>query len=134
MVQFRVLILMTAVIINLSSCITFKQSSSIKNCKNIVFNDKNKSVTLNEEEYLLIINPSGYDLKVLKNEKIIELKTLIDPLIQFCDTNKESFAKGNNIFSSSLPENTDYFYSIDNDKKIIFFAGNLINLKKKVNE
>jgi hypothetical protein len=55
------------------------------------------------------------------------LNDSIDPIIYVHFNNKKYLAKGQFVFLSSIQGGCDYFFSIDEDGKIIFFEDKIID-------
>jgi hypothetical protein len=66
-------------------------------------------------------------LKIINLEKLNELKDSIDSIIYVHFNNKKYLAKGQFVFLSSIQSGCDYFFSLDEDGKIIFFEDEIID-------
>jgi hypothetical protein len=64
-------------------------------------------------------------IEIINQEKIIQLKNVIYPIILIELNNKTYYVKGHYAFLSSVPWNT-YFFIIDGDGKIMNFENNII--------
>ena len=70
--------------------------------------------TFRSHEHLL-------EIKITDGKALKRIKELSAPMIGITISNREYIAKGNPLLSSSIPENCDYFYSLDFDGKIYFY-------------
>jgi hypothetical protein len=68
------------------------------------------------------------ELKIINSEKINILKDSLEPIIYLYFNNKKYIAKGLWVLSSSVPEECDYFFAIDDNGKIAFFKDNILSL------
>lgn len=134
MVQFKALILMVAVIINLNNCnaVEKRKNPIFINCdEKIIFYNSTEKIILEKNEYNIINNDkTGFHLVILSNITLNKLVKIINPSVEFCIENKKNIAKGNFIYNSSVPSGTKYFFSIDKNNKAVFFKGNILSFKK----
>jgi len=66
-------------------------------------------------------------LKITNSEKLNKLKNSTNPIIFINFNNNKYIAKGNNVFSSSIPEECDFFFATYGDK-IMFSEDEIIYL------
>ena len=134
MAQLRALNLLIVVItiINNSSCDNHMSILTANWCasKEILFSNSTDTVELENKDYKLDSNQAGYDLSVINNEKLSAIKKIKEPIIEFCMNEIKQKAKGNNILSSKVPENADYFFPL-NDQGFVFITKvNVLTLRK----
>ncbi|MDR0319960.1 MAG: hypothetical protein LBI28_00515 [Treponema sp.] len=67
-------------------------------------------------------------IKITNPKKIILLNNLIDPIIHLEFNNKKYLAKGLFVLSSGVPPNCDYFFAIDENKKILLSEDKIMSL------
>lgn len=128
MVQLKVLIQVIAVIILLNRREYVQKRDEFR----YVLNKKsiNDTLFLAQKDYKIVYrNVYCLDLKIIDSIKIDSLKKNKNPIIKINLDDSFIVAKGNNIFSSSVPENCDYFYPLDMENKLIMVNG-IINLRK----
>lgn len=132
--MFRVLTLAIVVTMSLnSSCSNAMEnkSSAGNSCDSVVrFFSGSKEVVLLKEEYSFNKHQSGYDLHILSDEKLQLIKKLKNASIEFCISSIKTIAKPNHILSSSVPENTNYFFLVNDDEFVFFGKDKIIYLRK----
>jgi len=61
---------------------------------------------------------------------LAEVLDMVNPTMKFCDMGRICIAKPNNIYSSILPDNADFFFPVDKERKMYLFKGGVIDLKR----
>ena len=129
MVQYKVLILLTVATIILNN--KQEEFEMQHECStSILFKSIDASFELQEFEYSLIEDTSGYDLVIKSPMTLDSLRTLIKPTIVVCVDNISRNVDGVDVFSSFVPEHSDFFYSLGKDGRIYFFGKNKIIINK----
>ena len=94
----------------------------------IIFSD---SIKLEKKDYQIKVTMNiDLDIIIINKKKLQRIKELKNPVLLICIDNKIYIAKGNDIFSSEVPSECDYFYPIDKNGSIIFFPKGKICLRK----
>lgn len=130
MVQFKALVLVVAVIINLNSCKGSRNFNMKRSCNEIVFYNSHEQIFITNNNYIIINNDVGFELKVVDSDILERLKKIENPIAEFCVENKEYRAKGNNILCSKIPSDSEYFFTLDQIGKINFFKNDIVNFRK----
>jgi hypothetical protein len=65
-------------------------------------------------------------IKIINNEKILQLNNLVNPVIYLEFNDNIYLAKGCFFISSNIPEDCDFSFAIDANKRIAFFKNHLI--------
>jgi hypothetical protein len=114
----------------LYSCQTKKSdSNNINNYNEIeLFSNDYNIIKYNETKLIFYENriQINLTLEIINVEKIEILKNAINPIIFLNFNNRKYLAKGNFVLSSSIPPECDYFFAIDENKKITFFDDKII--------
>lgn len=130
MVQFKGLILLIVVIINLNSfttCVVNEKKSILKNEE--INNKTSDTLFLSSVDYKIILfNDTILDVEITNIKKISLIKKVKYSIIQIEFLQDNLIAKGNDLFNSSVPENCNYFYPLDNG--YILFINNRITFRK----
>jgi uncharacterized membrane protein len=129
MAQFKIVVLAVMVIIGLNSC-KAQNSNTGTNGNEIVFYNSHEKISIQNNRYVVINNANGFELKLLDNDTIEKLKKIENPVVKFCIENKEYTARGEDLLSSNVPSNADYFFPLYRENKIVFFKDYLISFKK----
>lgn len=129
MTQFKISVLAVTIIIGLNSC-KAQNSNTETNCNEIVFYNSREKIAIQSNRYIVINNVNGFELKLLDNDTIEKLKKIENPVVKFCIKNKEYTARGENLLSSNVPSNADYFFPLYRENKIVFLKNNLISFRK----
>ncbi len=134
MVQLKAYSLFILVIITLINSCGNQKTKDDKlrtECKQIVmFQSNDTDINLQKDEFSLSKNGNLYELSILNKSKLDSIKEMQNSTIIFCVENAKKVAKGNFIFSSSVPNGSDYFFAIDKEKKIILIQDNIIKFSK----
>lgn len=69
------------------------------------------------------------DIEFIQENKIKEIAKTKKPIFCFYIEGQKYIAKGNEIIKSSVPENCDYFYPIDEQEKVVLFNNKLSLIK-----
>ena len=110
-----------------------KDESKI-NCSNtIIFNSNEIKISLEKNEYSLVRSQNLYEISILNKGKLDSIREIKNSTISFCVEKSKKTAKGNFIFSSSIPEKCDYFFAENKEKKIVFIRKNIIQLSEVPN-
>lgn len=98
--------------------------------KQISFFDKRDTVVLKEEDYDIAQREAGFDLWVKNKVKLNKIAKLNNPQSKFTSNNQVYRAVGLFIYSSHVPDIGDYYFPINEHKRIIIFKGNILNFKQ----
>ena len=128
MKNFRILIILLAFLACIMGCRNIKVS---KDDDHVLFLNKESKIELHKDEFILTKNSTGYHLTIVNEKKLQIIKELNKPNIEVISENINFIAKGNNIFSSAVPEDSDYFYPTDEEFKIVFFKYNTVSILRK---
>ena len=130
MVQFKGLILLIVVIINLNSfttCVVNEKKSILKNEE--INNKTSDTLFLSSVDYKIILfNDTILDVGITNIKTISLIKKVKYSIIQIQFLQDNLIAKGNDLFNSFVPENCNYFYPLDNG--YILFINNRITFRK----
>ena len=133
--QFKGLILLIAVIISLKS-LSCRGSKGMINKKNeAAMTEKGSQMQVNDTLYLSIkdykivsLDDNVLDIEVINNQAVSLIKNVKYSMIKIELQEGDRIAKGNDLLSSLIPKECDYFYPLD--KGYILFINNRINLRK----
>lgn len=126
--QFRVLILVSLAIMTINSC-NGQRIKSYNIIDSMVVNDE---ILLSEAQFKIVfIDSNTIDIEVIDTNLLKIIKGLISPILKISLNNEVVTAKGNNLLSSSYPDSCDYFYPLNDKKKIILF-NNQIKFRKVI--
>ncbi|GAA4332224.1 hypothetical protein GCM10023149_38380 [Mucilaginibacter gynuensis] len=107
--QLKALIIFIAVII-----IPFKPKNY-----NVTFISKTETVVLKPKEYIINYDTMHVNLQVLNDRKFEKILSLKNPKVTFVINDNKFVAKGLWFLSSSVPDSADFFFSIDDERKIV---------------
>lgn len=135
MVQFKELALLIVVITSLKllSCgsnkgITSKQSQTAMPEKESQMNT-NDTLFLSINDYKIVsLTDNVLDIEIINNQLVSLIKNVKYPTIRIELHEGDTIAKGNDLLSSSIPKECDYFYPLD--KGYVYFVNNRINMRK----
>jgi len=120
MAQFKVsILLIVAITILKNSCVMAQSNCSQQDTISLQCNDFK---ILAHTEYHL-------DIEITQENKIKEIAKAKKPILCFYIENKKYTAKGNELLKSSVPENCDYFYPIDEQGNVVLFKSKLSLIK-----
>ncbi len=132
MAQFKELILLIAVIISLktlNSCAVTNPKSEVVMAGKTTQIQENDTLFLSSKDYKIISSDNNIlDIEVTNNQIISLIKSVKYPLIKIELQQENKIAKGNDLLSSFIPKECDYFYPLD--KGYILFVNNRINFRK----
>ena len=120
MAQFKVLTLLIVAIITLNNSNIMAQN--ICSQQDTIFLQCNDFKILANDKYHL-------DIEFIQENKIKEIAKTKKPIFCFYIEGQKYIAKGNEIIKSSVPENCDYFYPIDEQEKVVLFNNKLSLIK-----
>lgn len=134
MVQFKALSLMIAAIIILNNSKCLNDMNALKanqfDCKRILIFNSTDTIELKKQDYKIYSNSAGYNLSIINTEKLNAIKKIKKPDVEFCINEKRLRAKGNNVFRSSVPEDAEYFFPLNDQGFIFFVKENELTLRK----
>ncbi|WP_128330970.1 hypothetical protein [Apibacter sp. HY039] len=132
MTQFKELILLIVIITSLK---IFNSCAVINRKSRVILADKttqiqiNDTLVLSSKDYEIIsLNNSILDIEVTNNQIISLIENVKYSVIKIEIQQDNKIAKGNNLLSSFVPKEYDYFYSLN--KGYIHFVNNRINFRK----
>jgi hypothetical protein len=133
MVQFKALILVIVAIISLNNnrvnAILFDDEKKT-DCGYFIFYNSTDTIRVIGNEFEVKTNKTGFDLKIIEANKLSLISMLENPFIEICLLDKRFLAKGIDIFSSHIPEESDYFFPLDKNKHVVLFNKNTLQFKK----
>lgn len=130
MEQFKALALVVVVIISLNSCKGTQNSNMNINCNEIVFYNSSHQISFKTKNCVFNSSENGFELTILNDSDIQKLKRIDNPIAEFYLGKTKHIAKGNNLFSSEVPLNVDYFFPLNQSNKIEFFKDTVITFRK----
>jgi len=84
------------------------------------------TIILKKNDYSIKQNSAGFDLAILKADKLKRIISLDNPSVTFNMKGANLTARGIDIFSSVLPKEADYFFSLNKQNRIIFIKENTL--------
>jgi hypothetical protein len=85
---------------------------------------------LQYNDFKILVNDKySLNIEIIQESKIKEIAKAKSPIFCFYVESKKYIAKGNELLKSSVPENCDYFYPIDEKDNIILFKNKLSLVK-----
>lgn len=125
--QFKVLILVSLAIMSLNSCNGQQVKSDQNNIVNYMLND---TILLTRQQYKIVsVDSNHLDVELIDLSLIEAFKKAVSPILKIDLNGTIIIVKGNNILSSSIPDNCDYFYPLNDEKKVVLH-NNQLNLRK----
>jgi len=132
MAQFKGLILLIAVIISikiLNSCAVTNQKSGVIMEDKITQTQTDDTLFLSSKDYKIISSDDNIlDIEVTNNQIVSLIKSIKYSVIKIELQQGNKITKGNDLLSSFVPKECDYFYPLD--KGYILFVNNRINFRK----
>lgn len=135
MVLFKGLVLLIAVIISLKSlsCCSNRAITNKKGEATITENENqmksNDTLFLSINDYKIVSsNDKVLDIEVINNQILSLIKNVKYSIIKIELQEGNKIAKSNDLLSSSIPKQCDYFFPID--KGYVYIVNNRINLRK----
>ena len=120
MAQLKVSILLIVVIITLNNSSIMAQNSCFKQ----------DTIFLEHSDFKILANDTFHlDIEITQVKKIKEIIKEKNPIFCFYIQEQKYIAKGNDILQSSVPENCNCFYPIDNEGNVILFKNKLSLIK-----
>jgi hypothetical protein len=98
---------------------------------NIYFSDT--IVISNENFEILKVEENEIEVRIINNHIINNISNLVKPIIKLEFEGNKYIAKANLIYSSSIPESCDYFYTIDKEGKIYNVSKGVLLFYKRTN-
>jgi len=88
------------------------------------------TIFLQCNDFKIIVNDKYHLVfEFIQENKIKAIAKAKKPVFCFYIEDKKYIAKGNDILKSSIPENCDYFYPIDEQDKVVLFNNKLSLIK-----
>jgi hypothetical protein len=88
------------------------------------------TIFLQCNDFKVLVNEKYYlDIEITQDYKIKEIAKIKKPIFCFYIEGQKYIAKGNELLKSSVPENCDYFYPIDEQGNVVLFKGKLSLIK-----
>ena len=114
------------------SCINNKTDNNLKINEIELFHTDYQIINYSEIEIEMV----HYENKIQKNliikiiniEKIVRINNTIDPIIILDFNNRKNIAKGQFVILSTVPEDCDYFFALNENNRILFFENDTIGL------
>jgi len=135
MVQFKELILLIAVTTSLSSLscsgnkIVMKKEDKVEKPTGSTKIQSSDTLFLSLSDYkILLSNKDILDIEITNEEVAGMIKSVKYSVIKFEFERRNRIAKSNNLFSSFVPKDCDYFYP--SDKGYVVFINNKISFRK----
>lgn len=131
MAQFRALILVSLAIMTLNSCSGQNRKNTTSEVKEVVKKIMNDTILISKVQFEIVENKMGVlDIEIKEDNLIDKIADSDNPVLRIELDGNYVTAKGNNIFSSSVPNECDYFYPLSNDSKVVTKNNRIINLRK----
>lgn len=131
MEQFRGLVLLSLSIMTLNSCSSQNKNSNTPRTKEVVQNIMNDTILISKAQFEIVNNKIGVlDIKIKEDNLIGIIADSDNPILRIELKGNYVTVKGNNIFSSSVPNECDYFYPLDNDNKVVTKNKRILTLRK----
>lgn len=131
MEKFRALILVSLAIMTLNSCNSQNKNSTTPQTREAVKKVMNDTILISKTQFKIVRNKIGVlDIEIKENNLIDKIADSKNPILMIELGGIYTIAKGNNIFSSSVPNECDYFYPLGNDNKVIMKKEGILNLRK----
>lgn len=131
MEQFRALILVSLAIMTLNSCSGQNKNSTTPHTKEAVKKVMNNTILISRSQFEIIVNKGGVlDIEIKEGNLIDTIADSDNPTLKIELDGNYIIAKGNNIISSSVPENCDYFYLLRDDNKVFTKNERIIYIRK----
>lgn len=121
--QFKVLILVSLAIMSLNSC----NGQQVKSDQNNMLND---TILIATQQYKIVsVDSNILDIELVDLSLIEAIKKAVSPILKIDLNGTTIIAKGNNILSSSIPDNCDYFFPLNDEKQVVLY-NNRINCRR----
>ena len=131
MEQFRALILVSLAIMTLNSCSGQNKNSTTSRINQVVKKVMNDTILISRSQFEIIVNKEGVlDIEIKESNLIDTIADSDNPTLKIELDSKYIIAKGNNIISSSVPENCDYFYFLGDDNKVFTKNERIVYIRK----
>ena len=82
---------------------------------------------------ILKVEENEIEVRIINNHIINNISNLVKPIIKLEFEGNKYIAKANLIYSSSIPESCDYFYTIDKEGKIYNVSKGVLLFYKRTN-
>ncbi len=124
MAQYKVSQLALVVITTLISlsCINKEKTNKMNDCSSIMFFGITDTLSISGKDYKIVEIDSELEIKFDNLEVVEQVETIKCNKVRFCIDGKTLVAKSNPVFSSTVPDDAEYFFSTNAD-------GSLMNLK-----
>ncbi|MEL6697491.1 MAG: hypothetical protein AAFP89_14670 [Bacteroidota bacterium] len=131
MEQLRALILVSLAIMILNSCSGQNKNSTISRTNQVVKKVMDDTILISRSQFEIIVNKEGVlDIEIKESNLIDTIADSDNPTLKIELDSNYIIAKGNNIISSSVPENCDYFYLLRDDNKVFMKNERIIYIRK----
>ena len=131
MEQFRVLVLVSLAIMTLNSCNGQNNKSTTPHAKEVVKKVMNDTILISKAQFKIVRSTIGVlDIEINENNLVDKIADSNNPILRIELDGIYATAKGNNIFSSSVPNECDYFYPLGNDNKVTMKKKGILNLRE----
>ena len=89
----------------------------------------NDTLFLSIKDYKIVsLTDNVLDIEIINNQLVSLIKNVKYSTIKIELQEGDRIAKGNDLLSSSIPKECDYFYPLD--KGYVYFVNNRINMRK----
>ncbi|AEV99918.1 hypothetical protein A4D02_25460 [Niastella koreensis] len=129
---FKVLSLVKVGIIIIGNFIVLSEYANAKNChQNIWCQVNSDTIKIIANDYKLLSNEK-YTIKIeILNSWVLQLlKEKQSPVISFSLRGEELIARGNNITSSSVPNNCNLFYFMNRKGEVILYEDHILTFNR----
>lgn len=111
-----------------SLCLSINNKDKINIIQNIqIMND---TIKLSQKDYIINYKDNyTLEIKIIDSILIDKMKKMKKPVFEINIDEVLNIVKGNNVLSSKVPKDCDYFYPLDINDNPLIIKG-LINLKK----
>lgn len=135
MVQFKGLTPLIVAITSLKSLNCCSSKGIINKQNETAMTEKGIQMKVNDTLFLLAkdykivsLDHNVLDIEVINNQLIFSIKNVKYSVVKIELQEGARIAKGNDLLSSSIPKECDYFYPLD--KGYVYFVNNRINFRK----
>ena len=131
MEQLRALILVSLAIMILNSCSGQNKNSTTSRTNQVMKKVMDDTILISRSQFEIIVNKEGVlDIEIKESNLIDTIADSDNPTLKIELDSNYIIAKGNNIISSSVPENCDYFYLLRDNKKVFTKNERIIYIRK----
>lgn len=133
MEKSRAYVLASLVIMTLNDCSVLHRHETAPQSNEIISKAMNDTLLISKPQFVVLSNGKwSLDIEIVDDMLFASLVNSHKPVLKIELEGDFYIVKGNYIFSSGLPSECDYFYSFDDDNKILFINERRLILKKMI--